>query len=239
MYHMWSEFRKFVLKIGLFSTIISFYRQRFWASLWGGGWWRNHWGGGAAGWQWCREPPEGNWIVEGGRPVASGPVTQYPQFATGTPSNQPRSWLLYVNLKWSILYWGQWWTLCHGLYLKCEKCVSHGCLFLSIQLHKMRDIELTNSKMVSDQHLMAIGWQQVSPRNTNVRLLHWICGGLLWQDTVFLLESGSVSVWNMQESGSDEECSEESSSSAEEEDAEFSANEEDGKKPKIFFFQTT
>lgn len=86
--------------------------------------------------------------------------------------------------------------------------------------------------MVSYHHLMAIGWQQVSPRNTNVRLLHWICGGLLWQDTVFLLESGSVSVWNMQESGSDEECYEESSSSAEEEDAEFSANEEDGMKPK-------
>lgn len=40
----------------------------------------------------------------------------------------------------------------------------------------------------------------------------------------------SVSLWNMQESGSDEDCSEESSSSAEEEDAEFSANEEDGKR---------
>lgn len=37
-----------------------------------------------------------------------------------------------------------------------------------------------------------------------------------------------MSLWNIQESGSDEECSEESSSSAEE-DAEFSANEEDGK----------
>lgn len=37
------------------------------------------------------------------------------------------------------------------------------------------------------------------------------------------------SVWHMQESGSDVECSEESSSSEEEEDAEFSANEEEGK----------
>lgn len=35
-------------------------------------------------------------------------------------------------------------------------------------------------------------------------------------------------LWNVQDSGSDEECSEESSSSPEE-DAEFSANEEDGK----------
>lgn len=94
----------------LSTNLISFCRQRLWASLWGGGWRGDHRGGGAAGGQWCWEPSEGDWTAEGGGPAASGPIAQHPQTATGTSTSQKGLGLFFKNrrslnliLNWAVV----------------------------------------------------------------------------------------------------------------------------------------